>query len=105
MLIQRREADAPAFGADSRRRLPLLVSMCGVDVATDTGPVLGIGAVTPTALVEHGYSMTSSARSRSVDGILRPSALAVLRLMTNTNEVGCNTGNSAGFAPLRIRPV
>ena len=35
----------------------------------------------------------------------RPSALAVLRLMTSSNLVGCTTGRSAGFAPLRMRPA
>jgi len=30
------------------------------------------------------------------------SALAVLRLIANSNFVGCSTGRSAGFAPLRI---
>ena len=34
--------------------------------------------------------------------MVSPSALAVLRLMTNSNVVGCSTGRSAGFAPLRI---
>jgi hypothetical protein len=29
----------------------------------------------------------------------KPSALAVLRLITNSNLVGCSTGMSAGFAP------
>jgi hypothetical protein len=29
-------------------------------------------------------------------------ALAVLRLMTRSNLVGCVTGRSAGFSPLRI---
>src|SRR5262249_59888466 len=48
------------------------------------------------------YSITSSARTSSVDGTLRPSALAVLRLMTSSNLVGCSTGSSEGFAPLRI---
>jgi tripartite-type tricarboxylate transporter receptor subunit TctC len=33
------------------------------------------------------------------------SAFAVFRLMTNSNLVGCMTGNSAGFSPLRILPV
>jgi hypothetical protein len=33
------------------------------------------------------YSITSSARAISVDGTSRPSALAVLRLMTNSNLV------------------
>jgi hypothetical protein len=54
VFIPRREADAPAFGADRRRDLPPLVSMPGVDVAADTGPVLCNRAVTSTALVEHG---------------------------------------------------
>ena len=35
------------------------------------------------------YSITSSARASSVGGTLRPSALAVLRLMTSSNLVGC----------------
>src|SRR5436190_3786897 len=32
----------------------------------------------------------------------RPSTLAVVRLMTRSNLVGCSTGMSAGFAPRRI---
>jgi hypothetical protein len=32
-------------------------------------------------------------------------ALAVLRLMTNSNFTVCWTGKSAGFSPLRIRPA
>src|SRR5262245_38341515 len=51
------------------------------------------------------HSITSSARASSLSGIWRPSALAVLRLITNSNLVGCSTGNSAGFAPLRILPA
>src|SRR5262244_3931850 len=34
------------------------------------------------------HSITSSARTSSVGGIVRPSALAVLRLMTNSISVG-----------------
>src|SRR5262249_17382470 len=48
------------------------------------------------------YWITSSARSDSDGGIVRPSALAVLRLMTSSNVVGCSTGRSSGLAPLRI---
>src|SRR6516165_7881038 len=48
------------------------------------------------------HSITSSARSRTASGILSPSALAVVRLMTKSNLVGCSTGMSAGFAPRRI---
>src|SRR5258708_38823314 len=50
------------------------------------------------------HSITSSASASSLSGIWRPSALAVLRLITNSNLVGCMTGRSAGFPPLRIRP-
>ncbi len=48
------------------------------------------------------YSMTLSARRSSVCGIVSPNAFAVLRLMTNSNLVGCWIGRSAGLAPLRI---
>ena len=48
------------------------------------------------------HSMTSSARARSVGGSSSPSPLAVCRLMTNSNLVGCSTGMSAGFAPRKI---
>jgi hypothetical protein len=46
--------------------------------------------------------ITSSARSSSDCGIVSPSAFAVLRLMTNSNFVGCSTGRSAGLAPFKI---
>src|SRR5262249_21741599 len=48
------------------------------------------------------HSITSSARAISDGGTSRPSALAVCRLMTNSNFVDCRTGRSAGLAPLRI---
>src|SRR6516164_9323059 len=49
------------------------------------------------------HSITSSARASSVGGISRPSALAVLRLITSLSLVGACTGRSAGFSPLRMR--
>src|SRR5207247_10902662 len=51
------------------------------------------------------HSITSSAMASSPGGKLRPNALAVLRLITNSNLLDCMTGKSAGFSPLRIRPV
>src|SRR5260370_15444103 len=51
------------------------------------------------------HSITSSARARTDCGTVRPSAAAVLRLMTNSNFVGCMTGRSAGLAPFRILPA
>src|SRR5262245_6602831 len=57
------------------------------------------------ALHLRGHSITSSARASSVGGISRPSALAVLRLITNWYLVGFCTGRSAGFSPLRMRSI
>jgi hypothetical protein len=48
------------------------------------------------------HSIISSARARMDCGAVRPSALAMLRLMTSSNFVGCSIGRSAGLAPLRI---
>jgi hypothetical protein len=42
--------------------------------------------------------MTSSTVANSVSGMVRPRALAVLRLMTSSNLVGCATGRSVGFS-------
>jgi hypothetical protein len=48
------------------------------------------------------HRITSSARPSTDGGIVRPKTLAVLRLITSSNFVGCSTGMSPGFAPLRI---
>jgi hypothetical protein len=57
------------------------------------------------AATKESYSITSSAIASTPDGIVRPNALAVLRLMTSSTFVDRSTGKSAGFAPLRIFPV
>src|SRR5438067_13292048 len=49
------------------------------------------------------HSMTLSARTRMVCGTVNPSFLALLRLSTSSNFVGCSMGNSAGFAPFKTR--
>src|SRR5262245_23519840 len=51
------------------------------------------------------HSITSSAATSSLSGTVRPKAFAVLRLIASSNVVGCRTGNSGGFAPLRMRPA
>jgi hypothetical protein len=51
------------------------------------------------------HSITSSAVASSASGTVRPSILAVETLTTSSNLVGCTTGKSAGFAPLRMRPA
>src|SRR5262249_23650160 len=48
------------------------------------------------------HSITSSARATKIGERSKPKVLAVFRLTTNSNLVPCWTGNSAGFAPLRI---
>ena len=67
----------------------------------------GHPAAPPTSVMELAtpHSITSSASATRFPGTSRPSALAVLRLMTSSNLVGCITGRSAGFSPLRMRPT
>src|SRR5262249_45484105 len=48
------------------------------------------------------YLMTLSALASTFGGIVRPICLAFFKLITSSNLVGCSTGRSAGFAPLRI---
>src|SRR6478736_10357149 len=57
----------------------------------------------PEADITSLHSITSSARASSVGEMVRPSALAVLRLTTNSNVFGACTGSSPGLAPRRIR--
>jgi hypothetical protein len=66
-------------------------------------PVDGNSDISDKMIVAH--SMTSSAMANSVGGTVMPSAFAVLRLITSSNLVGCMTGKSPGFSPLRIRPA
>ena len=42
------------------------------------------------------------ARASKSGGIVRPICFAVFKLNANSNFIGCSTGRSAGFAPLRI---
>src|SRR6516164_2392446 len=51
------------------------------------------------------HSSTSSARPDSGSGMVRPSVLAVLRLMANSTFTACWTGSSEGLAPFRIFPT
>jgi hypothetical protein len=51
------------------------------------------------------YSTTSSATARTFAGKSRPSAFAVLRLITSSSLVARSTGRSAGFSPFRTRPA
>ena len=48
------------------------------------------------------HLITLSARANTFGGIVSPICLAVFKLMTNSNFVGCSTGRSAGLVPSRI---
>jgi hypothetical protein len=45
----------------------------------------------------NGYSITSSASAISLSGMFKLSVFAVMRLMTNSNFVGCTTGQIGGL--------
>src|SRR5262249_29561614 len=49
------------------------------------------------------HSITSSARTRNVSGMVSPIAFAVLRLTTSSNLVENWTGKSPGLVPRRMR--
>jgi len=48
------------------------------------------------------HRITLSALAKTFGGIVIPICLAVFKLITSSNLVGCSTGRSAGLAPLRI---
>ena len=56
------------------------------------------------AAMQKDHSITSSARTSNVGGTVRLSAIAVLRLITNSNCVGSTIGRSARFWPSIDRP-
>src|SRR5712672_2460994 len=60
-----------------------------------------------SSAIPHVWSepMRPSARSRNDSSIVRPSALAALRLMTSSNLVGVSTRSSLGRAPWRILSI
>jgi hypothetical protein len=47
------------------------------------------------------YSITLSARARTVEGTVRPIARAVVRLITSSNLLGCSTGIITGLCPMQ----
>src|SRR2546421_11219111 len=54
------------------------------------------------ASVVAAQRITSSAWKSSVGGIVRPRALAVFRLIPNSNFIGCSTGRSAALVPFLL---
>ena len=95
---------------------------CGNQIAPHLGeplcrnPITGIVACCPRAASGHAAAPPSSVMNcrrlirsprrrgqAALRGTSRPSAFAVLRLITSSYLVGACTGRSAGFSPLRMR--
>jgi hypothetical protein len=75
-----------------------------VDLLRDFGAThKGQRPAIPTYKCSISYSITSSVRASSEIGTSRPSALAVLRLMTSSNLSANWIGRSPGFSHLRMR--
>src|SRR5499433_2305587 len=83
------------FGARLRRHGRTRILACAVDRSVRSHTL------------ERGpnYSITSSASAITVGGTVKPSVVAVLRLMANSNLTGACAGSSAGLAPLKIRSI
>jgi hypothetical protein len=71
----------------------------------EAGPRPCVTAAAGVEFLRSGHSMTWSARASRDGGIVRPRALAVLRLMTSSSCAGSSTGMSDGLAPFRIFPT
>jgi hypothetical protein len=101
--------------AHDGKRVDTHVFRCSACGATETYsfdrdlPIPKMAARITARITAHNntvaHSITSSARPSSGIGIVRPSVLAVFRLITNSIFVACWTGKSVGLAPLRILPV
>jgi uncharacterized membrane protein YeaQ/YmgE (transglycosylase-associated protein family) len=60
------------------------------------------GFIGACILIAIARAFSGGLQQRTPAGTSCPIALAVLRLITSSNVVGCSTGRSAGFAPLSI---
>jgi hypothetical protein len=65
-------------------------------------PVLSTCSTACACRLRGTHSITSSARAINVGGTVSPRDLAVLRLSTSSNSVGCSIGSSAGLAPIEL---
>src|SRR5215831_19021394 len=105
--LNRRHQDFQSYSLGCGSARKCLLSNDGVTTASCAGVLrneqecAGVGHSLGTNHIR-SYWITWSARAKSDGVIVRPSAFAVFRLITSSNLVGCWTGRSAGFAPLRI---
>src|SRR5262249_14404602 len=103
---EQREEFATAYPVRSRVRGNPGATFCGSGFPQWGPRDAGVAGCPSRGRTEVGrtapHSLPSSAVASTVGGIAMPSSLAVLRLTTNSNLIGCSTGRSAGLAPLRI---
>lgn len=92
--------DAPVTSATGRMSASLRkrLNCCAAANCSD-----GPQSRTKCIATKSSYSIKSSAVASNFSGIVRPSAFAVLRLMTNSYLVGACTGRSGGFSPRNMR--
>src|SRR3979411_2360389 len=92
------------FPGRAARQLPDQSTTLWVESSSTSDPRLRGALPTPDscAAAIATPSINSSPRASSVGGTSRRSTLAVFKLITSSNLVGCRTGKSAGLAPLRI---
>ena len=106
-FVIRRGRMTPQFEIDPRFYTASTLSSLSVFIKADgqrmrsTGDRGGSRESCDLLATSHHW-ITSSARTSSDCGIVRPSAFAVFRLMTSSNFVGCSIGRSPGFPPLSI---
>jgi len=105
VLVSRRAADLDVARTQIEGRYNVSVRTDAADLGDSTNVPRRRSSTNLFCTAKFYHSITSSARSRIDCGTVRPSALAVLRLMTNSIFVICCTGRSAGFSPLRMRPI
>jgi hypothetical protein len=107
--VHRSKSGPLKFGQGQERRISAVRNnISALPPRTDVGADIVEQPVTARSGCEQSeqstaYSITSSARAKSVGGISRPSTFAVLRLITKSYLVGACTGRSLGFSPLKIR--
>ena len=97
LMVESRTIAAPTARSICVQRRKKTFATLSPDERTSSRPV-GMSQKCNNRASPH-HSITLSARSMRSAGTSCPIALAVLRLITNSNRVGCSTGMSIGFAP------
>ena len=101
-LAKGRDAAAPRMPTDGCHEDSRCTGIAACCARADKRPI----AAAPPSTAMNSRRLIRSPRRRGrvgIGGTSRPSALAVLRLITNSYLVGACTGRSAGFSPLRMR--